>query len=97
MASASTMVSCVPDGIVIGGGGGGATGAAGAGDEGVAFEAAPEVEFEADDEESAGAVAGAELLDAGAGVDDLLHPPIVSTTAMARNRAMKGVRIGRLL
>jgi hypothetical protein len=93
------MVSWVPDGIVMGGGGGGATGAAGAG-AGAAVEAegceeaAPEPEFEADDEVSAGAF---ELLDAGAGVDDLLHPPIVSTTAMARNRAMKGVRIGRLL
>jgi hypothetical protein len=55
--------------------------------EALGCEAAPEFElgFDADDEESAGAVAGAEPLDAGAGVDDLLQPPIVSTTATARN------------
>src|SRR5580698_1731189 len=85
MASPSTIVSCVPEGIVMGGGGGGAIGAAGAAFEALGCEAAPEFELGFDDEESAGAVAGAELLDAGAGVDDLLQPPIVSTTATARN------------
>jgi hypothetical protein len=84
----------------MGGGGGGATGTAGAAFDADGCDAALDFElgFAADEEESAGAVAGEELLDGSAGVDDLLHPPIVSTTATASNRAMKGVvRIRRLL
>lgn len=83
--SPSEIVSCVPAGIVTGGGGGGATGAgAGCG----AFAA----ELGCDDELGEAELDGeAEFEELFEGVEDLLHPPIERATA--RHPATRVIRM----